>query len=347
MRFLVYSDLQATSGNERSFTEPGKTLQQLRVERFFEMLLRVYTENNCDGLIDLGDTTDDRSAIPLPTIEALGHGLSLFPNNGRHFKLTGNHEQFLRSTRVSNRHLFSHMFHVVEGNEVIDLDGWQAAFCSYPAEMKHTCDWLSQFRAGSSASLLFGHFTVAGCIMAGGQPSASGVPLEFLKPFSAGLLGHIHKPQTLRRNIHYLGSPFQQNWGEAGEGKRVAIVDTRATNADSVIRWVPLEGFPSYVSMPFGEFKHVSDIGEDRIRVVISNLEESEEFLQHALFHQVEPVYACAETHDMPSAVVTPEWTPTSACIRYLKNTPPSQFNVEAADEEMLEMAQMIVDGDV
>jgi hypothetical protein len=38
---------------------------------FFKVLREIYVEHGCDGLVDLGDTTDDRSSIPVPTIDAL------------------------------------------------------------------------------------------------------------------------------------------------------------------------------------------------------------------------------------------------------------------------------------
>ena len=81
MRLLVYADLQATDGNDVCFLNPAKTLQHYRTEKFFVDMQRIYAEHNCCGVIDLGDTTDDRTSITWPTIEVLGAGLKLLPDS--------------------------------------------------------------------------------------------------------------------------------------------------------------------------------------------------------------------------------------------------------------------------
>src|SRR5262245_35797075 len=109
MRLLIYGDLQATDGDELSFTQPSTTLQHYRVQKFYEDMAKIYNEHSCGGIIDLGDTTDDRTAIPLTTLEILGVGMSKLPA-GENWKLTGNHEQYLRDPTVNNRQLFLHHF---------------------------------------------------------------------------------------------------------------------------------------------------------------------------------------------------------------------------------------------
>lgn len=344
MKLLVFGDLQATDGEERSWTRPGTSLQQLRVELFFQRLLEIYRAHRCDGLVDLGDTTDDRSAIPVPTIEAIGTGLSRFPASDHHYKLTGNHEQFLKNARLNNRHLFSHMFHVVEENEIIDIDGWKAAFCSYPADFKALCTWLQQFDAMDDAALLFGHFTVAGCQL-NGSTAVSGVPPALLKPFFASLLGHVHKPQALTQRAHYVGSPFQQNWGESGEAKRVCVVDTRATKIEDMLTFIPLEGFPVYKKVAFDEFRKLKEIGEDRIRVVLGNHEETEAYFQHPLFHRSEPVYSYEVEANGPEAsqIESLDWSPATAMRRYTELNKPSDAGLELDTDELLEIGDLIV----
>jgi hypothetical protein len=55
----------------------------------------------------LGDTTDDRQAIPIPTIHAVLKPLERF-KGGHNIKLMGNHEQWLKSPS-SRRYVFSHL----------------------------------------------------------------------------------------------------------------------------------------------------------------------------------------------------------------------------------------------
>jgi hypothetical protein len=70
------------------------------------------------GLIDLGDTTDDRTSIPVPTINSLLSGLT--PFRGWNVKLIGNHEQFLRNATVNVGKLFERHFAVID-----DFASWR------------------------------------------------------------------------------------------------------------------------------------------------------------------------------------------------------------------------------
>src|SRR5579885_1193573 len=117
MRLLCYADLQATDGDELCFTNPTVTLQHYSVGKFFDDVARIAEEHHCTGIVDLGDTTDDRTAIQLTTVEVLGEGLRKLPDLDM-WKITGNHEQYLRDTSISNRHLFDHRAAVITGKKV-------------------------------------------------------------------------------------------------------------------------------------------------------------------------------------------------------------------------------------
>ena len=344
MRFLVYADLQATDGSETCFLSPTKTLQHYRVEKFFQDMRRVYAEHQCAGIIDLGDTTDDRTSIPVPTIEILGAGLSLLPKSDWNFKLTGNHEQYLRNAEINNRRLFEHMFNVVNGCEIFDLGSCMAFFCSFTDDYSELSKWLAEglkdYR--NYPKILLGHFEVVGARMNSG-PSLRGVPVDILKQFNIGLLGHVHLPQTIGECIHYVGSPFQQDWGESGEAKRVGILDTD----DCSITWVPLTGYPEYFQVSLNEFKTVSQKKtENRFKVALTSHAEAEDFFKHPLFHQAEPVYTYDE--GLPEEQkIEADWTFEGIAKRYMALVPPKAAGIEAEDAEMLELGKMIASGDI
>jgi len=143
MRLLVYADLHATDGDELSFTKPTITLQHYRIEKFFIDLRAIYDQFQCNGVIDLGDMTGDRSAIPVPTIEVLGTGLDLIPDSTWNIKLIGNHEQWMRNGSINVRRLFDHKFTVVNDHKIFNFDGWTAFFCSYPASHDELAEWIT------------------------------------------------------------------------------------------------------------------------------------------------------------------------------------------------------------
>lgn len=338
MKLLTYADLQATDGDELCFTRPNVTLQHYRTEKFFDDVSRIYEEHGCSGIVDLGDTTDDRSSIPIPTVEYLGSGMAKLPD-GERWKLTGNHEQYLRDTTVNNRHLFSHWFYVIDDKQTQMVDGVCLFFASYPANYNELCEWLvREARRVRGPKILFGHFEVQGAFYQNAT-AMSGVPQEVLAPFDMVILGHIHLPQAVTPKIHYVGSPFQQDWGETGQQKRVGVVNTKAMT----VEWVPMKGYPEYRKVTLDEFEKLAkDQSEHRYRVVLNSHEESERFFKHPLFGRAVAHYNYDET-PTEQAEENPDWSFNGICRRYLKTVPPSKVGIELTEDEMLDVTQQII----
>lgn len=341
MRALVYTDLQATDGHERSFKDPTQSLQINRVQDFYADLLRIFNEHQCDCLWDLGDTLDDRSAIPVPAIDAVCDALLQFPQHQWNLKLIGNHEQFLRNTKVNVGKMFAPYFSVVPNNKAYTLNGVRILCCSYPACMADTMQWIEQQKALAQKAkqkvILLGHFAVMGCMTGDGRLLA-GIPKESVSWVDLGLLGHIHKPQSVSKRVHYVGSPFQQNWGEAGEDKRVAIVDISM----ATVEWVPLVGFPTYALVGLEEFKEVCTAEtEDRFKVVLKSQAEAATFYANPLAHRAEPVYEFIEETEEAQAdgaapVLGHRWSFDSVVQRYVERFTPDACGLPMTIEEMV-----------
>lgn len=343
MRFLVYADLQATDGNEVSYTDPSTTLQHLRVKKFFTDMADLYIQRGCDGIIDLGDTTDDRSSIPMPTIDIIGEGISLLPDSQWNIKLVGNHEQYLRNAKVNNRRLFDHKFTVVDQSAVFMCDGTPLVFCSYPGDLDAMVEWIGERgrKLRDRAPILFGHFQLAGCQMNSGT-ALTGVPRSTLKDYRLSLLGHVHIPQSIGDCIHYVGSPFQQDWGEAGQAKRVAILDTNTKQ----VEWIPMEGYPVYKRVSFDDFAALSNGPEEnRYRVRLTDHTQTELFFQHPRFHRAEAEYAYDVTAN-EEAKQEQDWSFEGTCRRYLALVPPDKAGLSVSVDELLDIGSTIARGE-
>jgi hypothetical protein len=351
MKVLVYSDLQATTCHQRCYHNPVQSLQDWRVRKFYKDLKEVYDKYKCEALWDLGDTTDDRSQIPILTIDAVMEGLQQFPKSDWSIKLIGNHEQFLRSTAVHVGKMFNPHFSTVADEPAV-LDGigkFKLVLCPFPQEDDILAHWLEAVLEdhGSRPLVLLGHFQVAGCQLNNGQ-SLTGVPVELLKEFRLGLLGHVHKwqqlvaPSNSTNGIYYVGSPFQQNFGEANEEKRVAIVDTDTFS----VQWIQLDGYPLYKTVSFEEFLATANTaGEDRLKVVLKNPEETERFYAHPLSGRPEPIYDYAganmpETHTKS----VESWTRSRNSIlrRYVELNPPAKHQLALTPEETVDYGEQI-----
>ena len=341
MKALVYADLHATSGHEASRLSPGQPLQLCRVRAFYDNLLRIYKQYRCEALWDLGDLTDDRSSLPVSALATVCDCLDRFPESNNSIKLVGNHEQFTRNTKIHTGALYRRWFNVVDSTATFEVYGGTHLVCfAYPANTEDLAKWLEAERkqAVGKPTIILGHVQIVGSYSGAGQ-IMEGLEKKHVSWAKLGLLGHVHRAQEVAPNCYYVGSPFQQNWGEAGEGKRVGIVDVSACT----VEWVPLEGYPEYREVGLGEFTQLNAQTEDRFRVVLRSPEEATKFytLDHA--HLAEPVYeftapASTETKEAPA------WSLETSMERYLAKTPP--VGIPLGREDMLEFGRLIASAD-
>jgi DNA repair exonuclease SbcCD nuclease subunit len=344
MRLLIFADLQAHDGDERCFNLPATSLQLYRVRRFFADLSRIYEEQQCDGLIDLGDTTDDRSAIPVPVIHEVMRGIEPFTSSQFVYKLIGNHEQYLRDTSIDSGQMYRHVFAVVNQHHVIEEDDRVYVFASYPENHEELTKWLDQVgrKYRGKKTVLFGHFQAVGAMMNSGE-ALLGVPRDVLERFSLVLLGHIHLPQTIGSKIHYVGSPFQQNWGESNQGKRVGILDTDTLT----LEWVPLEGYPTYRTATLQEFLKLYDpVSEDRWKVVLKTHAESESFFTLPHSNRAEAVYGYTvnENTSTEETAEVRDWS-FEASLRHWARTAPLPAGIELPEEELVAIGHQLATG--
>jgi DNA repair exonuclease SbcCD nuclease subunit len=279
MRFLVYTDLQATEGSDRCFVDPSLPLQRYRVKRFFGFLAKVFNDEQCDAIIDLGDTTDDRSYIPRATLDSLLGGLSQFAPNSNGIKLTGNHEQLIKYADVNSKHLFQPYFGAVDP-ETILLDEKVEAVChpfheDYDAVNATIEKRLAGLRP-ESFKVLLAHGDVCGVRYDSGEACKKGIDPKLVERFDLALLGHVHRHQKISRNAYYVGSPFQQDFGEAAQRKFVVVFDTEHPKT---LKWITVEGMPEYRVVDLKDFvSKASPTEEHRYWVTLNSIEETEQF---------------------------------------------------------------------
>lgn len=349
MRFLIYGDLQAADGHERCFNDLSMPLQRWRVNTFMEFLKETYRKYDCDGLIDLGDTTDDRQAIPIPTIHSVLTPLSTFALK-LNIKLMGNHEQWLRSTEVHPGVMYDSIFKVIKSHGVVNF-GSEAVFAcvSYidnEDELKKTLvETIKRAKdvAGKHRKvILLGHFSIQGA-MAHGMALKDGLAVDDIPEVDAAFLGHIHKFQQFKPNHFYVGSPFQQDFGELNETKYVMVLDTETGKAEAIDTKMPqyhrqsLEQFEATVRQEL----------EDRFEVRLKSFEEAQRFYSNPLCHRAIPVYDYIESAPGQANVETVQKDVTfdvkSLMKSYIKNNPPDKKGIQVIEEDLLAFGQELM----
>lgn len=89
---------------------------------------------------------------------------------------------------------------------------------------------------------LFCHQGFQGFSLNSKQPSDSEIKADFLKCFRQVFSGHYHIAQD-KGNISYVGSPIQQNFGEAGDLKRMILWDSESNVKTDLI----CDCFPKFI----------------------------------------------------------------------------------------------------
>lgn len=345
IKALIFTDLQASEGPERCHNDRTLPLQRYRVKKFLSEARHIYEDNACTALWNLGDTTDDRNSIPIPTIDTLLTGLGKFPASPHNYALIGNHDQFLRNTELHMGRLIESVFNIVAKPQAIEIEGAVVIFAPYPASEPKLAEELDSLllKHRRKPIIIIGHFGVKGCRMKSGTALA-GVSVELLDRANLTLLGHIHLPQRLGQNIFYVGSPFQQDFGEANEEKRVAILTI--DNGEFNLEFVPIDGFPKYKAIDLATFKsEVAHESEDRFQVVLRTTAESEEFYAHPLSSRAQPIYAYGESETVEQAPVSKDWSIDAALKTWADKNKLADRGIELTVEELVAFGKQIAAG--
>lgn len=293
MNVLVYADLHVAEGHDVCRHDLSLSLQRYRVRLFFKQMQSVIKQYRCAGVWDLGDTTDDRTSIPIPSIRDVVDGLSIFPESRLNIKLIGNHEQYHKDARTNVGCLYTPKFDVVNDIEAYDVgNGTAVLACAYPNDLSTAAqrynDSIRELKKIAKRVIVLGHFDVIGARYRSG-PVMSGIPVSALDGADLVLLGHVHKPQSVTETVHYIGSPFQQDFGEAGEAKRVLVLNTDTL----ACTWIPMSEFPEYKTISYDQFKALNfdSTDENQYRVVLKSVDESSNFYASRGANQCAPVY--------------------------------------------------------
>ncbi len=315
MRILVFGDLQADEGPERLRSDPSVPLQRWRVQQFYRWAAQLVHTRKLDAVWDLGDTTNDRTALLHPTVQAVTQGCAALTSgllSLHNYKLLGNHEQYSKGGQTHVGDLFHPYFRVIQDRSVFTLpkERLHIVCASFPVDSNELAGWLDRTletlidrdRAQIMRIVVLGHFTVQGATLNSG-PSRHGIPREALRHADCVLLGHVHRHQQLSggRNHWYVGSPFQQDFGEAGDPEKcVAILDTATLS----LEWVPTL-FPTYRTVDVADLEAATR-GNDVLKVVVKSSAEAQQLYASPHAHTVQPVYAFAPAGRLEGDSTTP-----------------------------------------
>lgn len=189
------------------------------------------------GITDIfhvGDLLDKRRVINVKTIKSLKeHCLLPALKGGRRWHQNlGNHDIYLKTTRELSAvvELFEAYeslypnFNIIRNPTELTVKGVPVLVMPWivPSEEERFGEFLSNVRS----KICIGHFELAGFQLMKNVVMKSGMNSDLLSQFDVVLTGHYHIG-SMMKNIMYIGSPFQMNFGDTDDTKRFVLFDLK------------------------------------------------------------------------------------------------------------------------
>jgi DNA repair exonuclease SbcCD nuclease subunit len=131
--------------------------------------------------------------------------------------LVGNHDYAGQSGGNHAMEVFVGRGEIVDQNRTIDG-------VHYMPFVREREDFEARVRALPPGGVLVCHQSFAGVVFSTGYGDTEGASPSCAEHLSAVISGHVHTAQRIG-NVWYPGTPYQMNFGEAGDTKRVYTVD--------------------------------------------------------------------------------------------------------------------------
>jgi DNA repair exonuclease SbcCD nuclease subunit len=200
-------------------------------ETVLDKIHEIALENKVDYILNGGDTFNTRGIIRTSCLDILyRHYKKWFDSGLKQIILVGNHDQEDKKGEIHPMKIFESF----NGWKVIDqpqtIDGIKnTLFCPYMSKKDVHAYLHSPLKkaAGDWRSWdAFVHWGVCGAKRNDSNTDTDGVLLDWLENFRNVFSGHYHFRNSIQ-NVHYIGSPYQQNFGEMGQNKGVIIYDNK------------------------------------------------------------------------------------------------------------------------
>lgn len=198
-------------------------------DKFFPYL----KDNNITNIIHLGDFFDNRKTVNFETLKhAKDSFIDPIIDNGMILHMiVGNHDSYYKSNGdlTSTKLLFDNIdcIHVYDsirevnfGNKSFLLVPW-----IFPIQEKEITEKLRV----DTHDVICGHFEMAGVVFQGNSISRKGLDTDLFTHVPHVFSGHFHK-----KSRYYVGSPYQMNWADYDDSKRIIIYDTDDDSTEDV-----------------------------------------------------------------------------------------------------------------
>jgi DNA repair exonuclease SbcCD nuclease subunit len=186
----------------------------------------VAKEKDVDKVIFLGDYFDNRNTINVKTLIRGVRTLKKVAETVPVILIPGNHDYYYRITKdylsLEALGLIDENIKVVNEMTAMEADG--VTLLLVPWLMPDDVPKFQRVANSGKFQICLGHFEIVGFeLNVQGFVNQAGFHKEELSQFRKVYTGHFHKRQT-KDNITYIGSPYEIDFGEAGDTKGFTIL---------------------------------------------------------------------------------------------------------------------------
>lgn len=254
----------------------------------FRQAIKHCKENNIDKIFHAGDFFTNRISQKLNILLSSSKIFDMFKDNDISlFIIPGNHCKTNQDSVQSYLDIFKHKKNInifSEQEMLIDYNnkvaiGMLPYFTeSYIQRLENLDKNRKKFKKQGFKTILITHKGFNGVRNNDGGVVEDGVPRELVKFWDLVLVGHYHDASKVGKNIFYVGSSHQANFGENIEDKGFAIIYSDAT-FEKVISKFPIYkkielNFKDDIETELEMLKNLTDFKEDNIRIVFKGERE-------------------------------------------------------------------------
>jgi len=230
-----------------------------------------------EALVVCGDIYHSRTKLDSDVVYVVSDFFEWAAKQMRVYIVVGNHDQHINNTRCHSTKSLSGNAVVLEEPGVIQLDGCQLACMPFRETPEEVETAFGKIRSGideETPAILAAHLGIDEAVT-GPDEYVVKEPISrthsFFDLFTICVFGHYHKYQPLSDDgsRFYIGSPLQHNFGERGQQKYFALVDT-----DSWALELLRTNAPKFHQVTAQEMDGVEVNETDYYRIVATNKEE-------------------------------------------------------------------------
>lgn len=240
---------------------------------YIDYLITFCKENNINHIIIAGDVFEKSSKIKNEAFLPLFFKFMEMKNNGfKLYFLLGNHDIF----NVDNDSLvetFAPFGKVIKNYQEEEIDGRMFSFLPYTKQ---------EDDIPPNGDVLITHLSIADFVFDNRYHvnEKAGFPTELFERWNIVFTGHFHRPQN-KKNIVYMGSPYQMNFGEMGQDKGFVVFDIETGDWERVY----YKEAPTYIKIKVKDFNKV-DVKNSFVEIEIEEKLDNYVQLKHLLYEK-------------------------------------------------------------